>query len=121
MSDYARVLVYVKSSFEYERLEELEHESVQSIWLKGGFKNGKKLIFCHTYREHTNCLGNSIKDQQYCLEKLLNQWDMASDIKLSGQPSEIHICGYMNLDAMNGKWMNPSYHLYKLSRMVHSV
>ena len=46
---------------------------------------------------------------------------MASDIKISGQPSEIHTCGDMNLDAMNGKWMNPSYHLYKLSRMVHSV
>jgi len=42
---FARVVVYIKNSLEYEQLECLEDTSVQSIWLKGSFKSGKKNLF----------------------------------------------------------------------------
>ena len=61
-SGYARVLLYVKSTLHYERCLELEDNTVQSIWVRGGFKKGKKLLFCHTYGECTNSMGNIIKD-----------------------------------------------------------
>ena len=43
----ARVIVYVKKSLEYDQIHELEDVEFQSVWLKGGFKNGKKIYFCH--------------------------------------------------------------------------
>ena len=61
---FARVVVYVKTSLEYEQVTDLEDDTVQSVWLRGGFKNGKKIFFCHGYREHTGCLGNSISAQR---------------------------------------------------------
>ena len=45
----ARVIVYVKNNFEYEQLQDLEDDQVQSVWLRGGFKNGEKIYFCHGY------------------------------------------------------------------------
>ena len=42
---FARVLVYVKETFEFEHIDELEHDVVQSIWLRGGYKNSKKSLF----------------------------------------------------------------------------
>ena len=47
---FARVLVYVKNSLEYEHIEQLEDNLVQSVWLKASFKGGKKIYFCHYYR-----------------------------------------------------------------------
>ena len=117
---HARVLMYVKSTLEYERLEHIEHDSVQSIWIRGGFKNGKKIIFCHSYREHTNCLGNSLHAQKGCLDTFLHQWDLASQIKTGDEPNEIHICGDINLDAYLEKWLSPSYYLYPLSKMAQT-
>ena len=35
---YARVAVYVKKSFDYVRVGELEDDHLQTIWIKGGFK-----------------------------------------------------------------------------------
>ena len=70
---YARVIMYVKSSLQYVQLHELEDNQVQSIWIEGGFKNSKKIIFCHTYREHTNSMGNSLKFQKNNLEIFLQQ------------------------------------------------
>ena len=113
--------MYVKSTLEYERLEEIEHDSVRSIWIRGGFKNGKKIIFCHSYREHTNCLGSSLHAQKGCLDTFLHQWDLASQINTGDEPNEIHICGDINLDAYLEKCLSPSYYLYSLSKMVQTA
>ena len=43
----ARTLVYVKKTFEFEQVHELEQEEVQSICIRCGFKNGKKIYFAH--------------------------------------------------------------------------
>ena len=48
----ARVVVYVKKSFQYEHLDVLESNSIQSIWIRGHLKNSKNIYFCHAYREH---------------------------------------------------------------------
>ena len=103
----------------YEQIHQLEEENVQSIWIRCGFKNSKKAVFCHTYREHTNTMGNTLKDQRFCLEKLLTQWENASCLRNSTE--EIHICGDMNLDYLNGNWMNRSYHLFSLTEMVQAA
>ena len=119
--DEARVLLYVRSTLDYERLFELEQASVQSIWIRGGFRNGKKIVFCHTYREHTNSLGISLKDQRECLDHCLQQWKSAIEMKSSEEPCEVHICGDFNLDAYLDRWLHPSYYLYTVSKMVHAV
>ena len=51
---FARVVVYVKNNLEYVQVPELEDNLIQSIWIKGGFKRGKKVYYCHGYREHTS-------------------------------------------------------------------
>ena len=61
---FARVVVYVKKSLEYQQIQQLEDELVQSIWLKGGYKASKKIYFCHNYREHTSTLGAGIGSQR---------------------------------------------------------
>ena len=88
------------------------------IWIKAGFQNGKKLLWCHAYREHTSTLGSSLRSQKDYLEKFLLQWDQASNLKIGKEPSEVHVVGDMNLDAHNGRWLDPSYHLHSLSQMV---
>ena len=118
---YARVVMYVKSTLQYEQVHEIEDDVVQSIWIKGGFKNSRKIFFSHFYREHTSTLGNSLQNQRDYLEKFLLQWEKASDIPNGGQPNEIHVSGDMNLDTLNGKWLEPTYHLISLARMVHSA
>ena len=118
-NDTARLVVYIKSSLEYEQVKDLENESVQSIWVKAGFKNSRKVLFCHAYREHANSLGYSLRSQRDSLECFLSQWDLASDMKIGGEPSEVHIMGDMNLDAWNKKWFDQDYHLSSLAKMVH--
>ena len=118
---YARVLVYVKASLEYEQIHEIEDEKVQSIWVRGGFKNGAKAYYCHVYREHTSTLGNSLQSQRILLDQFLLQWDKVSDIGNGDQPNEIHISGDFNLDSMNGRWLDNSYHLVSLARMVQAA
>ena len=56
---FARVAVYVKKTFSYTQIHELEDDIVQSIWLKGGFKNSKQIYFCHGYREQQRALPHS--------------------------------------------------------------
>ena len=118
---FARVLVYVKKGFEFEQIHELEDESVQSVWLKGGFKNGRKMYFCHGYREHTSSLGNSLNVQRSILERFLYQWEMALEHNTPAEPNEIHVSGDMNLDCLGGKWLKPGYHLLSLSRLVQDT
>ena len=117
---FARVIVYVKNSLEYEQLHDLEDGQVQSVWLKGGFKNGKKIFFCHGYREHTSCLGNSLSAQRSNLELFLSQWEAATEFSNPAEPNEVHICCDMNLDCMNDRWLQPDYNLVSLSRLVQN-
>ena len=42
---YARVIMYMKSSLHFEQILKLEDDDVQSIWLKGGFKNMPRMLF----------------------------------------------------------------------------
>ena len=73
----ARVVVYIKKSLGYEHLPELEHSDIQTVWIKAGFKNTKKIYFSHQYREHTSTLGGSMAAQRGALEKMLAQWEDA--------------------------------------------
>ena len=117
---YARVVVYVKNSLEFEQLHDLEDDQVQSIWLRGGFKNGKKIYFCHGYREHTSNLGNSLSSQRSNLEIFLSQWEAAAEFNNPAETNEVHICCDMNLDSLDNRWLQPDYHLITLSRLVQN-
>ena len=118
---FARVVIYVKNTLEYQQLDDLQDDLVQSIWFKGGFKMGKRIYFCHFYREHTSSLGNSIRAQRESLSKFLSQWEAATTHDNPNEPNEIHLCGDMNLDSLNGKWLNSNYHLISLSRLVQET
>ena len=117
---HARVVVYVKDSLEYEQLHDLEEEQVQSVWLRGGNKNGKKIIFCHGYREHTNSIGNSLHSQRINLSDYLAQWEAAAEYNNPAEVNEVHICCDMNLDCLDNRWLRSDYHLITLSRLVQS-
>ena len=101
---FARVLVYVKKTFEYDQVFDLQHDLVQSIWLRGGYKNSKKIYFCHGYREHSSTMGCSISDQKQYLSVLLQQWSDAVDYNQSNEPNEVHVCLDMNLDYLKENW-----------------
>ena len=51
----------------------------------------------------------------------MQQWEEASELRSAGEPNEVHILGDMNLDVLRGKWLESSYHLVSLSRMVQST
>ena len=63
--------MYVKESLDFEQVNDLEHDIVQSIWLRGGYKNNKKVYYCHGYREHSSMVGSSINDQKEYLNEFL--------------------------------------------------
>ena len=117
----ARVVVYVKKTLEYQQVHDLEDETVQSIWIKGGFKKSKKIFYCHGYREHTSILGNSIRSQTEYLRSFLSQWEEATLHGNPTDPNETHICGDMNLDSLDGKWLRPEYKLFSLSKLVQEA
>ena len=118
---FARILVYVKKTFQYRQVHELEDNLVQSIWLKGSFKNSKAIYFSHVYREHTSFMGASINQQKEYLTKLLMQWEAATDHDSATEPNEVHISGDMNLDYVASKWQQPTYRLCSLTKLVQSV
>ena len=115
---FARVIVYVKKTLKYEQVYDIEDDLVQSVWLKGGFKNCRDIYFCHLYREHTSTLGSSMAAQRTYLEKILSQWEEASVHNNSTDINEVHISGDMNLDALDGKWLRSTYNLITLSKLV---
>ena len=117
---FARVAVYVKKTLQYTQVHELQDELVQSIWLKGGFKNSKQIFFCHGYREHKSSIGNSLNDQKIYLERFLDQWEAAIGLGNPEEPNEVHICCDMNVDTHNERWLKPNYPLVSLSRMIQS-
>ena len=88
---FARVLVYVKDSLEYEQVGELEDDLTQSVWIRASFMGSKKAYFCHLYREFTSTLGNSLRAQRSSLESLLSQWEMATLHGNPMEPNETHI------------------------------
>ena len=55
------------------------------------------------------------------LEKFLNQWEEATKSGTSVEPNEVHIAGDMNLDALNGRWLDPNYSLVSLARIVRDA
>jgi hypothetical protein len=118
---FARVVVYVKKTLEFEQIHDLEDSRVQSIWIKGGFKKSKKIYFCHGYREHTSSLGNSLSAQRNNLDLFLNQWEMAAEHNSPAEPNEIHISGDMNIDCLNDRWLEPGYNLLSLSKLIQNT
>ena len=115
---FARIIVYVRNSFKCQQLGDLEHDLFQSIWIKGGTKHGKQMLFGHAYREHTSTIGNSIKAQRENLKVFLAQWEAALHFGNSNEPTEVHIAGDMNLDCWKDRWLSANYNLRTLSKLV---
>ena len=116
---YARVVIYVKKSFKYEQVSELEDDRVQSVWLRGSFMNSKKIYFCHGYREHHS--GRPQGEQQAYLGVFLSQWEAAAEQNFPTEPNEVHVCLDMNIDTYRGRWLQPDYRLKFLSRLVQNA
>lgn len=106
---YARVVVYVKKTFKYQQISELEDEYVQSVWLKGGQRNSKDIYFCHGYREHLSRQGSAA--QRDYLDTFLGQWEAAMLHGGKAEPNETHICGDINIDVYQGRWLQSDYPL----------
>ena len=103
-----------------EVVQELQDDLLQTVWLRGGFKNSRNIYFCHGYREHTSTLGSSIREQKNQLEKLLLQWEEASSHNQHSEPNEVQISCDMNLDSLKGRWLQSDYHLASLSKLVQT-
>ena len=117
---YARVVVYVKKSLKFQRMDILEDDHFQSIWIKCGFMNSKQGFYCHGYREHTSNIGRSIQNQLLKLTTFIDQWEKAIHIGNPEEPNDLFILCDMNLDSYCDKWMDPSYKLFGLAQKVHS-
>ena len=116
---HARVVVYVKKTFKYQQVPELQDDKVQSVWIKGGQRNCKEIFFCHVYREHLTGQGSAAQCRY--MNTLLGQWEAATEYGGRGEPNETHICGDMNIDTYQGRWLENNYHLVNLSRLVKQV
>ena len=111
----------MKKSLHYKQVFDLEHDLVQSIWVKGGYKNGKKIYFCHAYREHSSIMGDSINSQKDYLNILLGQWEAATTDKFPTEPNELHVSLDMNLDYLKENRLQPTYRLCSLTRLVQNI
>ena len=118
---FARVVVYVKKTFKYEQVHDLEDSLVQSVWLKGSFRNSKSIYYCHAYREHASALGETINNQKEYLNILLSQWENATELNSPAEPNEVHVSLDMNLDYLPSKWLQPSYRLFSLTKLVQNT
>ena len=114
--DYARVVVYVKKSFKCYQVSDLEDDKVQSVWLRGGYDKSKDIFFCHAYREHLSNKGRT--EQQNYLEIFLDQWEAACNYGGRSEANETHVCGDINIDVCQGKWLQSTYPLLSLSRLI---
>ena len=110
---YARIVVYVKNTLNYEHISDLEDDSVQSIWLTASFQKSQNIYFCHGYREHMS--DYPIQEQRKYLEKFMVQWESSLEYKNATDANEVHISLDMNLDCYKGKWLEPTYRLISLS------
>ena len=118
---FARVVVYVKKSLQYEHVTDLEDDIVQSVWIKTAFKNCRKMYFCHGYREHSSMLGGSLNSQRDYLDRFLSQWEVATEHNSPHEPNEVHVSCDMNLDYTPGQWLNPRYRLCSMTSQVQNV
>ena len=116
---YARVLVYVRKTFKYAQIKDLQDDKVQTVWLKGGYRNSKDIYFCHAYREHLS-RETSMVQQDY-VKTFLNQWETAVYHGSVVEPNEVHVSGDINIDVYNGKWLQPDYPLIALSRLIRNT
>ena len=116
--DKARVVVYVKKSLEFEHLEDLEDKDLQTIWIKASFKNARKVFYCHQYREHGSTLGNSLAAQRLALSEMIKQWEAALKYGNPVETNEVHLVGDMNVDSYMERWLDPTYSLVTLGRMI---
>ena len=119
MTGYARVLVYVKKTFKYQQVSELEDDKVQSVWLRGAHQNCRDIFFCHGYREHLSSEGHAA--QHDYLTTFLSQWEAATSHGGRIDPNEVHICGDMNIDMFQGRWLKANYPLLPLSTLVKNA
>ena len=119
MHGFARVAVYVKKTFKYQQMSDLEDDLVQSVWLKGGHRNSREIFFCHGYREHLT--GQGTAAQCDYLTTFVGQWEAATQYGGGIEPNETHICGDMNIDVYQGRWLNPDYNLVTLSRVIKTA
>ena len=115
---FARILVYVKKSFKYQQVSDLEDERVQSVWLKGAQLNSRGIYYCHGYREHLSREGLAV--QQGYLATFLNQWESATVHGGREDPNEVHICGDINIDMYQGRWLQPNYPLLPMSNLIRN-
>ena len=115
----ARVIVYVRKNFQYEQVEEIQDDVVQSIWLQGGFQQSKNIMFCHAYREHLS--RENFGSQLSYMRTFLNQWESATIFGRNSGANETHIMGDMNIDMLNNRWLEPNYHLLPLSRLLKNT
>ena len=118
---FARVVIYIKKNFCYEQVHDLEDDLIQSIWIKGAFKNSKKVYYCHAYREHSSALGDSITSQKNYLCKFLSQWEAAVEHNFPSEPNEVHVSLDMNFDYQKEKWLQPTYRLCSLTKLVQNI
>ena len=66
---------YREASKELLDFYELDDDQVQSVWIRGGFMNSKKILFCHGYRKHHSTRPQG--EQQAYLGVLFSQWEAA--------------------------------------------
>ena len=62
-----------------------------------------------------------IAHQREILNEFVYQWECALEHENSNDVNEVHICLDMNLDSLNGKWLDPTYKLVSLSRIVQNI
>ena len=87
--------------------------------MKGVQRNSKDIFFSHAYREHLSKEG--ITAQCEYLTTFLGQWEATTQYGGRAEPNETHICGDMNIDVYEGRWLHPDYHLISLSRLVKNT
>ena len=61
-----------------------------------------------------------LANQRSKLEEFLIQWDQALEYQNSNDVNEVHVSLDMNLDSLNGKWLEPTYKLVSLARLVQN-
>ena len=66
-------------------------------------------------------MGGSVNNQKEYLNVFLGQWEAAIEHGNATEPNEVHVSGDMNLDYLPARWLQPSYRLHSLTRLVQNV
>ena len=66
-------------------------------------------------------MGDSINSQKDYLNILLGQWEAATIDKFPTEPNEVHVSLDMNLDYLKENWLQPTYRLCSLTRLVQNI